>query len=67
MENNAGIKVYRSILAESWRCAGRELLSHGRIEEAHDCFMRSLSWRVINPSLTILNKDFSSKKNTSYL
>ena len=49
-------KVYRLILAKAWLEAGQELLSHQRIEEAHDCFMRSLSWRLFNPALKYLIK-----------
>ena len=49
-------KTYLTILAEAWCKAGQELLSHRRIEEARDCFMRSLSWRVFNPSFKYLIK-----------
>ena len=48
--------TYKSILAKAWCEAGRELLSHRRIEEARDCFMRSLSWRLFNPSFKYLMK-----------
>ena len=57
-------KVYRSILAEAWYEAGRELLNHKRIEEARDCFMRSLSWRVINPSFKYVMKISRLRRET---
>ena len=49
-------KTYRAILAEAWRKAGQELLSHRRIEEARDCFTRSLSWQLFNPAFKYLMK-----------
>ena len=49
-------KIYRPILAKAWFEAGQELLSHQRIEEAHDCFTRSLSWRLFNPAFKYLIK-----------
>ncbi len=49
-------KVYRPILAKAWFEAGQELLSHQRIEEARDCFTRSLSWRLFNPAFKYLIK-----------
>ncbi|MBC6414048.1 MAG: glycosyltransferase family 2 protein [Chromatiales bacterium] len=49
-------RVYRAILADAWCRAGQELLTGKRIEEAHDCFTRSLSWRVVNPSWKYLIK-----------
>ena len=49
-------KLYRPILAKAWCEAGQELLSHRRIEEAHDCFRRSLSWRLFNPAFRHLIK-----------
>ncbi len=49
-------KIYRAVLAKAWFEAGRELLSHRRIEEAHDCFTRSLSWRLFNPAFKYLIK-----------
>ncbi len=47
-------KTYRAVLAKAWCKAGRELLSHRRIEEARDCFMRSLSWQLFNPAFKYL-------------
>ena len=64
-------KTYRSILAKAWCRAGRQLLTHERVEEARDCFMRSLSWRLINPSfkylirLPRLRKEMHSSENCS--
>ena len=58
-------KVYRPILAKAWCNAGRELLSHQRIEEAHDCFRRSLSWQLFNPSFRYLIKISQLRKKTS--
>ena len=54
--NQVPRKTYKSILAKAWHEAGRELLSHRRIEEARDCFMRSLSWQLFNPSFKYLMK-----------
>ena len=57
-------RIYRSLLATAWYRAGRELLNHHRIEEARDCFMRSLSWRMINPSLKYVMKISRLRKTT---
>ena len=54
--NQVPRQTYKSILAKAWYEAGLELLSHQRIEEARDCFMRSLSWRLFNPSFKYLMK-----------
>ena len=59
-------KVYRPILAKAWFEAGQELLSHQRIEEAHDCFTRSLSWRLFNPAFKYLIK-ISHLRKKAYL
>ena len=47
-------RTYRKILAKAWYEAGVELASHQRINEAHDCFTRSVSWRLFNPSFKYL-------------
>jgi len=49
-------RIYRTMLAKSWWRAGRQLLDHQRLDEARDCFLRSLSWRLLNPSLEYLIK-----------
>lgn len=57
-------KTYRSILAEAWYLAGRELLNHRHIEEARDCFTRSMSWRLFNPSFKYLMQISRLRKQT---
>ena len=59
-------KIYRPILAEAWCEAGQELLSHQRIEEAHDCFRRSLSWQLFNPAFKYLMKISRLRKKASF-
>ena len=58
-------KIYRPILAKAWCEAGQELLSHRHIEEAHDCFRRSLSWQLFNPAFKYLIKISQLRKKAS--
>ena len=64
--NRIARKTYRTILAEAWCKAGQELLFQGRIEEARDCVMRSLSWQLFNPAFKYLMK-ISRLKRKAFL
>lgn len=55
-------KLYRSLLAQLWYQAGLSLLERQQIEQAHDCFTRSLSWQILNPSALCLMKITRLKK-----
>lgn len=61
--NRISRKTYKPILANAWLAAGKELLSHQRIDEAHDCFTRSLSWRLFNRSFKYLMQIYRLKRN----
>ena len=49
--NHIARRTYLSLLSKLWYQAGLDLLACQSFEEARDCFTRSLSWRIINPSV----------------
>ena len=48
--NHIARRAYLSLLSKLWYQAGLDLIAEQAIEEARDCFTRSLSWRIINPA-----------------